>query len=298
LRERLSPDDCRASKDDPMRTMMRLGLAAFALCGSLLASIVAASAQQPPAGQTAPCGGDFAAWLEGVKQDAAAQGVSQRTIQSALSGVTYDPAIIARDHAQGVFRQSFEQFSGRMVPPRLAKAEKLLTQYAPVFSRIEQQYGVPGPVIVAIWGLETDFGANSGKFPTIRSLAALAYDCRRPGKFRGELIAALEIVDRGDMNPADMRGAWAGEIGQTQFLPSSYLKYAVDYDGNGHRDLIRSVPDVLASTANYLKGYGWQRGQPWGEGTANFQVLLQWNASQVYTKTVAYFAQELAATRQ
>ncbi len=281
-----------------MRTMMRLGLAAFALCGSLLASIVAASAQQPPAGQTAPCGGDFAAWLEGVKQDAAAQGVSQRTIQSALSGVTYDPAIIARDHAQGVFRQSFEQFSGRMVPPRLAKAEKLLTQYAPVFSRIEQQYGVPGPVIVAIWGLETDFGANSGKFPTIRSLAALAYDCRRPGKFRGELIAALEIVDRGDMNPADMRGAWAGEIGQTQFLPSSYLKYAVDYDGNGHRDLIRSVPDVLASTANYLKGYGWQRGQPWGEGTANFQVLLQWNASQVYTKTVAYFAQELAATRQ
>ena len=91
-----------------------------------------------------------------------------------------------------------------------------------------------------------------------------------------------------------MRGAWAGEIGQTQFLPSSYLKYAVDYDGNGRRDLIHSVPDVLASTANYLKGYGWQRGQPWGEGTANFQVLLQWNASQVYTKTVAYFAQQLA----
>ena len=91
-----------------------------------------------------------------------------------------------------------------------------------------------------------------------------------------------------------MRGAWAGEIGQTQFLPSSYLKYAVDYDGNGRRDLIHSVPDVLASTANYLKGYGWQRGQAWGEGTANFQVLLQWNASQVYTETVAYFAQQLA----
>ena len=154
---------------------------------------------------------------------------------------------------------------------------------------------MPGPVIVAIWGLETDFGANSGKFPTIRALATLAYDCRRPEKFRGELLAALRIVDRGDMNPADMRGAWAGEIGQTQFLPSSYLKYAVDYDGNGRRDLIHSVPDVLASTANYLKGYGWQRGQPWGEGTPNFQVLLQWNASLVYTKTVAYFAQQLAA---
>jgi lytic murein transglycosylase len=182
-----------------------------------------------------------------------------------------------------------------MVPPRLARGEKLLQQYGPVFSRIEQQYGVPGAVIVAIWGLETDFGANSGKFATIRSLASLAYDCRRPEKFRGELLAALRIVDRGDMSPNDMRGAWAGEIGQTQFLPSSYLKYAVDYDGKGHRDLIHSVPDVLASTANYLKGYGWQRGQPWGEGTPNFQVLLQWNSSEVYTKTVAYFAEQLAA---
>ena len=127
-----------------------------------------------------------------------------------------------------------------------------------------------------------------------RALATLAYDCRRADKFRGELLAALRIVDRGDMSAAQMRGAWAGEIGQTQFLPSSYLKYAVDYDGNGHRDLIHSVPDAMASTANYLKGYGWQAGQPWGEGSANFQVLLQWNSSQVYTKTVAYFAQQLA----
>ncbi len=241
-----------------------------------------------------PCGGDFNAWLDGVKQEAAGAGIPQGVIQSALADVTYDPAIIARDHAQGVFHQTFEQFSGRMVPPRLARARKLLEKYSAVFSRIEAQYGVPGPVIVAIWGLETDFGANSGKFATIRALATLAYDCRRPEKFRGELLAALQIVARGDMAPADMHGAWAGEIGQTQFLPSSYLKYAVDFDGNGRRDLIHSVPDVLASTANYLKGYGWQKGQPWGEGTANFQVLLQWNASTVYTKTVAYFAQQLA----
>ncbi len=247
-----------------------------------------------PAFAQAPCGGDFNTWLDGVKQEAAAQGVSQRAIAASLAGVTPDPAVLARDRSQGVFRQSFEQFSGRMVPPRMARAERLLKQYGPVFSRIEQQFGVPGPVIVAIWGLETDFGANSGKFPTIRALATLAYDCRRPDKFRGELIAAMKIVERGDMSPGEMHGAWAGEIGQTQFLPSSYLKYAVDFDGNGRRDLIHSVPDVLASTANYLKGYGWQRGQPWGEGTANFQVLLQWNASQVYTKTVAYFAQRLA----
>jgi lytic murein transglycosylase len=262
-----------------------LGLVLAALCLGAATQAYAASV---------PCGGDFGAWLDGVKQEAAAQGVTQRTIQSALGGISYDPAIIARDHAQGVFRQSFEQFSGRMVPPRLARGEKLLKQYAPVFARIDQQFGVPGPVIVAIWGLETDFGANTGTFPTIRALATLAFDCRRPEKFRGELVAALHIVDRGDMSPAEMRGAWAGEIGQTQFLPSSYLKYAVDYDGNGRRDLIHSVPDVLASTANYLKGYGWERGQPWSEGSPNFQVLLQWNASQVYTKTVAYFAQELA----
>jgi lytic murein transglycosylase len=246
---------------------------------------------------TAPCGGDFGAWLEAFKQEAAAQGVSQRALQSSLAGITYDPGIIARDHAQGVFRQSFEQFSGRMVPPRLARAQRLMQQDGALLSRIEQQYGVPGAVIVAIWGLETDFGADNGKSPTIRSLATLAYDCRRPDKFRAELLAALRIVDRGDMSPGEMRGAWAGEIGQTQFLPSSYLKYAVDYDGKGRRDLIHSVPDVLASTANYLKGYGWQRGQPWGEGSANFQVLLQWNASEVYTKTVAYFAERLAGVQ-
>jgi len=249
----------------------------------------------PPAYAETPCGGDFGAWLQGVRQDAAGENVSQRAIQAGLTGVTYDPAVIARDHAQGVFRQSFEQFSGRMIPPRLGRGTKMMTQYGPTLSRIEQQFGVPGGILVAIWGLETDFGADNGNFSTIRSLASLAYDCRRPDKFRGELIAALKIVDRGDMQPTQMHGAWAGEIGQTQFLPSSYLKYAVDYDGDGRRDLIHSAPDALASTANYLKGYGWQRGQPWGEGTANFQVLLQWNASQVYTKTVAAFAEQLAA---
>jgi lytic murein transglycosylase len=271
---------------------IRLGVAV------LLTGALAIIANAAPVAAAAPCGGDFATWLEGVERDARAEGISQRTIQSALVGVTYDPTIIARDHSQGVFHQSFEQFSGRMVPPRLKRGTRLLRQYAAVFNRIEQQFGVPGAVIVAIWGLETDFGVNTGKFPTIRALATLAYDCRRPDKFRGELLAALRIVDRGDMTAAEMRGAWAGEIGQTQFLPSSYLKYAVDYDGKGRRDLIHSVPDALASTANYLKGYGWQRGQPWGPGTANFQVLLQWNASEVYTKTVAYFGERLQASER
>jgi lytic murein transglycosylase len=257
----------------------------LAAAGLLMLGSIAASAQTaPPA--TAPCGGDFGAWLQGVKQEAAAAGISQRAIQTGLDGVTFDQGVINRDHAQGVFRQSFEQFSGRMIPPRLARAQKLLAQNAPTFSRIEQQFGVPGAVITAIWGLETDFGADNGKFPTIRSLASLAYDCRRPDKFRGELLAALKIVDRGDMNPQDMHGAWAGEIGQTQFMPSSYLKY-------GQGDLIHNPVDALASTANYLKAKGWQRGAGWDEGQPNFAAILEWNAATVYAKTIGLFADKL-----
>jgi len=243
-----------------------------------------------------PCqsDGSFDAWLEAFKGEAAKQGISQRAIAAALTGLTFDPSVIAHDRGQRVFQQSFEEFSGRMISAdRLRKGSNLLKQYAGTFVRIEQQFGVQAPVLVAIWGLETDFGVNIGKYATIRSLATLAYDCRRSEKFSAELMDALRIVDRGDLAPADMRGAWAGEIGQTQFLPSSYLKFAVDFDGNGKRDLVRSAPDVLASTANYLKGYGWKAGQPWTPGSANFEVLQQWNKSDVYSKTVALFATKL-----
>jgi lytic murein transglycosylase len=166
-----------------------------------------------------------------------------------------------------------------------------------LLNRIEQQFGVPAEVVVAIWGLETDFGANMGKHNALRALATLAYDCRRSEFFTGQLLDALRIIARGDLSPGEMRGAWAGELGQTQFLPSSYLKFAVDFDGNGRRDLIRSVPDVLASTANYLKSYGWQRGQPWTEGSANFAVLKEWNKAAVYQRTIALFAARLAETQ-
>src|SRR5215470_439161 len=154
---------------------------------------------------------------------------------SAHDGVTYDANVVARDRKQGVFKQSFEQFSGRMVPPRMTRASNMMKRHGSLLSRIEEQYGVPGTVLVAIWGLETDFGAVTGDFGTIRALASLAYDCRRSEKFQAELLDALRIVERGDMAAADMRGAWAGEIGQTQFMPSSYLKFAVDFDGNGRR---------------------------------------------------------------
>ncbi len=242
----------------------------------------------------APCGaGNFETWLEDFKRDAAAKGIGQRAIEEGLSGVTFDFGVITRDRSQRVFRQSFEEFSGRMVPPRLTSGANKMKQYGSLLSRIEERYGVPGSVLVAIWGLETDYGANIGKFPTIRAVATLAYDCRRSDMFRDELMDALRIVERGDLRPSDMRGAWAGEIGQTQFMPSSYMKFAVDFDGNGRRDLLRSAPDVLASTANYLSSHGWQRGKPWDPGTANFAVIQQWNKSEVYSKTIAAFASQL-----
>ncbi len=241
-----------------------------------------------------PCGGQFETWLESFKREAAGRGISQRTISAALADVSYNPQVIALDRRQGHFGQSFEQFGLPRIAQRLGKAQRMMQQHASLLSRIEQQFGVPGPVVVAIWALETDFGVNMGKQPALRALATLAYDCRRTERFQAELLDALRIIDRGDLSPAEMRGAWAGELGQTQFLPSSYYRFAVDFDGNGRRDLIRSVPDVLASTANYLKGYGWRRGQPWTEGSQNFEVLREWNKSQVYQKTIAAFASRLA----
>src|ERR1700732_1182530 len=244
-----------------------------------------------------PCGtGNFQAWLDDFKTDAAAKGISQSAIASGLNGVAPDQAVLSRDRSQKVFSQSFEEFSGRMVPPRLTRGANMMKQYGSVLSRIEQSYGVPGEVLVAIWGLETDFGVNIGKFRTMRSLATLAYDCRRSEMFRGELMDALRIIERGDLAPSEMRGAWAGEIGQTQFMPSSYIKFAVDFDSNGRRDLIRSAPDVLASTANFLASYGWQRGKDWGPGGPTLTALQQWNKSEVYAKTIGYFAPRLAHT--
>jgi lytic murein transglycosylase len=260
----------------------------FATTLVMFANAAAASSCNDPSG--------FPAWLEDVKREAASQGISPRGI-AALNGVTYDVAVVSSDRRQGVFRQSFEQFAARMVPPRLSRGMQMMKRHAALLARIENQFGVSPAVIVAIWGLETDFGADNGRFQTIRALATLAYDCRRPEKFRPELFDALRIVARGDMAPAGMHGAWAGEIGQTQFMPSSYLKFAVDYDGDGRRDLVRSVPDVLASTANYLRGYGWQRGAPYGPGTKNFEVILAWNKAQVYAHTIAYFAERLEGAR-
>jgi lytic murein transglycosylase len=196
-----------------------------------------------------------------------------------------------------VFKQTFEEFSGRMISrDRMTKGLRLMQTHAGVLRKVEAKFGVPAAVIVAIWGLETDFGVSVGKKEVIRSVATLAFDCRRTDMFQAQLLDALRIVDRGDLTPAEMRGDWAGDFGQTQFLPSAYYKYAVDFDGDGRRDLVHSVPDVLASTANYLKGYGWQPGQRWNEGQPNFEAIRGWNKAMVYAKTIAAFAERLEAS--
>ncbi len=246
----------------------------------------------------ATCGGDFNTFLSAMGREAAAAGVSRAVIDSAFAGVTLDGAVLAFDRRQrGTFQKTFEQYAAtRVIPARIKRAKQLMQRHAALLARIERQFGVPQTLLMAIWTLESDNGTGDlGKLPVVRTIATLAHDCRRSELFQRELIAALQIVQRGDLPLRDLIGAYAGEIGQTQFLPSSYIKYGVDYDGNGHVDLRHSVPDVLASTANLLKVNGWRPGQPFGEGTANFEVMREWNRSIVYRKTMVLFAERLAA---
>jgi lytic murein transglycosylase len=245
----------------------------------------------------AQCGGDFRAFIGSMSREAAAAGVSSSVINAALSGVSLDQSVLAFDRRQrsAFSSPNFERFaSTRVTAGRIQRGRQLLQRHGALLSRIERQFGVPPQVLVAIWGLETDFGTGDmGRLPVVRTLATMAHDCRRTELFQRELLAALKIAQRGDLPLRDMVGAYAGEIGQTQFLPSSYIKYGVDYDGNGHVDLRHNAADVLASTANLLKTNGWRAGAPYGEGTANFEVMREWNRAEVYRKTIVLFAQRL-----
>jgi lytic murein transglycosylase len=240
-------------------------------------------------------GGGFESWLGRFKSHAAAQGVSAGTMATAFADVSYDRNVIRLDRSQHSFKLSFEQFYARRVSPSLiSRGRRMLDTHRALFDRIEKRFGVPGAVLVSIWGLETNYGNENGRYSIVRSLATLAYDCRRSDFFRNELLSALKIIQRGDMSAGQLRGGWAGEIGPMQFLTSSYYKYAVDFDGDGRRDLIHSVPDMLASTANYLKAYGWKAGQGWGQGTANYAVLREWNKAEVYVQTIAVMAERMS----
>ena len=242
-----------------------------------------------PRGAACHGGASFDRFLADLKQRAVSEGVSQRTLAAAATYLVYDQGIVNRDRGQRVFGQIFTQFAGRMAAPyRMQQGQQRIQTHAAAFSRAEKEYGVPPAVIAAFCGLESDFGANMGNLSTLPSLVSLAYDCRRSEMFEKETIAALKIIERGDLSPTEMVGSWAGELGQTQFLPTHYFNYAVDYDGDGHRNLLHSVPDVIGSTANYIAtGLKWRRGEPWLQEVRvpqNLTSNFPWDQTDLSTK--------------
>jgi lytic murein transglycosylase len=210
------------------------------------------------------CGGDFQAFLAGVKQEAVAKGLSASAADQTLSGAQIDRKVLSRDRAQGVFKMTFLDFSKRVISSyRMKNGAANMQKYASVFDRVEREYGVPAPVITAFWALETDFGAVQGDFNTVNALATLAHDCRRPELFRPQLIAAIEMVQHGDLDPRNTTGAWAGEIGMVQMLPEDIIKFGKDADGDGHVRLKASAPDAILTAGAFINHLGWRDGEPW-----------------------------------
>ena len=219
-------------------------------------------AQTPAPAQTPTI--PFEEFLAGVRKDALAQGIRAQTIDAAFTGIEPNPVVVARDRAQPELTQSLDEYlSQRLTPTRIQTGQTMLATHAELLQRIEKAYGISGPAMVAVWGLESNFGAFTGTYQTITSLATLAYDGRR-SIFRDELFAALKIIDAGRAKAADLKGSWAGAMGQPQFMPSSYLTNAVDFDEDGRADIWTSLPDVFGSMANYLKNAGWRKGERWG----------------------------------
>lgn len=215
-------------------------------------------------GHAAACGGDFGQFLNAIKQEAVSGGISANTASRALANARIDRKVLSRDRAQGVFKRTFLDFSKRVISgSRFKNGQANLKKYASVFDRAEREYGVPGSVITAFWGLETDYGAVQGDFNTINALVTLSHDCRRPELFTPQLLAAIELVGMGDIDPARTTGAWAGEIGQVQMLPVDIIRFGVDADGDGHIRLKKSAPDAILTAANFIRHLGWQSNQPW-----------------------------------
>jgi membrane-bound lytic murein transglycosylase B len=282
---------------------MRIAPAPLALCGAIAlagaCAVAAAPAQTPvpapapaapqaPAGPTAststPTPADaaaatptvptptppphdpaFAAWLATLRGEALAAGIRPATVDAAFATIVAQPVVLERDRSQAEFTLTLGQYVERRLTPALLRlARQHAQRQRPLLARVERAHKVPRSILVAVWGLESNFGRFAGVRPTVPVLATLAYDGRRAALFRGELLNALRILDRGDIELDRLKGSWAGAMGQPQFLPSSYLKFAQDFDGDGRRDIWNSLPDVLASIAVYMASNGWTPGEAWG----------------------------------
>jgi peptidoglycan lytic transglycosylase B len=242
-------------------------LLAVSACTSTPSSAPSAPA---PASTSAPAAplintASFDSWLAGFRGEAAAAGISPPTIQAALSNLQPMPDVLAQENTQPEVKLTYAQYLSRTVTDqRAAQGRKLLAQYRPLLDRASAAYGVQPQYIVALWGVESDYGRVTGGYPVIAALATLAYGSQRKDMFHTELIDALKILDEHDITPDAMTGSWAGAMGQCQFLPSSFLHYAVDFSGDGRRDIWTDQADVFGSIANYLHNYGWLATQSWG----------------------------------
>lgn len=245
---------------------------------TLLAAALAVGLALPAGAAHAASDPAFQTWLDGVKRDARAQGVSDATLEAAFDGVEPIARVIELDRSQPESTMTFAQYRERIVSDaRISKGRAMLAEHRALLDEIGPKYGVQPRFIVALWGIETNFGANTGGFPVIASLATLAYDGRRSDYFRKELMNALQILEEGHIEPARMMGSWAGAMGQSQFMPSSFLNYAQDHDGNGHKDIWGTKADVFASAANYLSSVGWRDDITWGREVtlpSSFEPLL------------------------
>ena len=252
----------------PRRTLALLPLLLLAACAQAPAENLP-TAPTPPLSAPLPAI-SFADWRQSLRNEAVAAGIDGALFDRVFSGVTPDPAVMKADSSQPEFtRPVWEYLDGAVSASRVGRGRVLLAQHNLVLRQIEQRYGVEAPILVAIWGLESNFGNNIGSNSVIRSLATLAYEGRRQAFWRNQLLAALQILQHGDIANERMVGSWAGAMGQTQFMPTTYNEHAVDFDGDGKRDLWSSSSDALASAAHYLQSSGWKPGQTWG-----FEVRL------------------------
>ena len=231
-----------------------------------------------PAGAAEEQAVDFAGWLEALRAEALGQGISAATLDAALAGVEPIPRVIELDRSQPETTLTFEQYMDRVVPnSRVEKGRARLRENAAALEAVRAAFGVQPRFIVALWGIETNFGQYTGGFSVIASLATLAHDGRRSAYFRAELLDALRILEQGHITPAAMMGSWAGAMGQSQFMPSSFVRFALDFDGDGKRDIWATKADVFGSAANYLAKSGWRGDQTWGRKVSlpdNFDVSL------------------------
>ncbi|MEQ1909106.1 MAG: lytic murein transglycosylase [Vicinamibacterales bacterium] len=262
------------------------------------------SPQQPTSSATVPSSSStttetdsrpsFTEWLDGVRAEALSRGIRPEVTEQALADVTEPvPVVIERDRSQAEAVLSLEAYVTRqLTPERVRTGRQMVAKYKSTLDKVTTTYGVPSSIVGGIWGLESNFGRFSGVRPTIAALATLAYDGRRGRYFRSELFDALRILDRGDVPVAELKGSWAGAMGQPQFMPSSYLQFAEDFDGDGRRDIWSTPGDVFASIANYLKGHGWTPGQSWGR-----EVSIPAEAARTIAASVQRRAGSCQATR-